>query len=92
MYIPKIKGRKVAYLKMWHITEIPRNQMVFSSLRDTILPENSVCFVDVFVEFLTLGSVGFTFQTLKSEACPSPASRQAGLILKSFLKSVCMVI
>jgi hypothetical protein len=31
---------------MQHITGIPRNQMVFSSLEDTILPENPVRFID----------------------------------------------
>jgi hypothetical protein len=29
-----------------HITGIPRNQIVFSSLEDTILPENPVRFID----------------------------------------------
>jgi hypothetical protein len=31
---------------MRHITGIPRNQMVFSSLEDAILPENPVRFID----------------------------------------------
>jgi hypothetical protein len=31
---------------MQHITGIPRNQMVFSSLEDTILPETPVRFID----------------------------------------------
>jgi hypothetical protein len=31
---------------MRHITGIPRNQIVFSSLEDTILPENPVRFID----------------------------------------------
>jgi hypothetical protein len=31
---------------MQHITGIPRNQMVFSSLEDTISPNNPVRFVD----------------------------------------------
>jgi hypothetical protein len=37
---------------MPHITGIPPNQMVFSSLEDTILPENPVRFVCAFVEAL----------------------------------------
>jgi transposase len=56
---------------MQHITGIPRNQMVFSSLEDTILPENPVRFVDAFVEALSLQSLGFSIQTIKSEGRPS---------------------
>jgi transposase len=56
---------------MQHITGIPRNQMVFSSLEDTILPENPVRFVDGFVEALSLQSLGFSMQTIKSEGRPS---------------------
>jgi hypothetical protein len=46
MYISNIKARKVVYLMMQHITGIPRNQLFFSSLEDTILPENPVRFID----------------------------------------------
>ena len=35
---------------MQHITGIPRNQMCFSSLEDTISPENPIRFVEAFVE------------------------------------------
>jgi hypothetical protein len=35
---------------MQHITGIPRNQMVFSSLEDTISLDKPVRFVDAFVE------------------------------------------
>jgi hypothetical protein len=41
-----IKARKVVYLMMQHITGIPRNQLFFFSLEDTILPENPVRFID----------------------------------------------
>jgi hypothetical protein len=37
-----------------HVTGIPRNQMDFSSLEDTILSENPIRFVDAFVEVLSL--------------------------------------
>jgi hypothetical protein len=33
---------------MQHITGIPRNQMVFSSLEDGILQKNAVRFIDAF--------------------------------------------
>jgi hypothetical protein len=39
---------------MQHITVIPRYQMDFFSLEDTILPENPVRFIDAFVEVLSL--------------------------------------
>jgi hypothetical protein len=38
-----------------------------SGLEDTILPENPVRFVDAFVDELSLKTLGFTFQTLKTE-------------------------
>ena len=34
---------------MQHISGIARNQMVFSSLEDTILPDNLGCVIDAFV-------------------------------------------
>jgi hypothetical protein len=54
MYISNFKARKVVYLMMQHITVIPRNQMCFSSLEDTILPDNPVRFLDAFVAALSL--------------------------------------
>uniref|UniRef100_UPI001E35C422 IS1182 family transposase n=1 Tax=Flavobacterium sp. ACAM 123 TaxID=1189620 RepID=UPI001E35C422 len=56
---------------MQHITGIPRNQLVFISLEDTILPENPVRFIDAFVEALSLHTLGFSVQTLKTEGRPS---------------------
>jgi transposase len=56
---------------MQHITGIPRNQIVFSSLEDTILPENPVRFVDTFVEAVSLHTLGFSIQTIKIEGRPS---------------------
>ncbi|PRZ19576.1 hypothetical protein [Flavobacterium granuli] len=50
---------------MQHITGIPRNQMVFSSLEDTILPDNPVRFVDAFVERIDFIKLDFSVQTLK---------------------------
>jgi hypothetical protein len=43
MYISNSKARKV-YLMMQHITEF--QSAFFSSLEDTILPENPVRFID----------------------------------------------
>jgi hypothetical protein len=84
MYISNSKARKVVYLVMQHITGIPRNQLFFSSLED-ILPENPVRFIDAFVEALSLQTLGFSVQTIKGKAARA-------LILKSFLKSICMDI
>jgi hypothetical protein len=49
IYISDSIARKVVYFIMQRMTGIPRNQ-VFSSLEDTILPENSVRFIDAFVK------------------------------------------
>jgi hypothetical protein len=70
---------------MQHITGIPRNQLFFSSLEDTILPENPVRFIDAFVEALSLQTLGFSVQNIKGGVVRA-------LILKFFLKSICMVI
>ena len=47
---------------MQHITGIARNQMVFLSLEDTILPENFVRFINAFanrIDFATaFGTTG----------------------------------
>ena len=53
---------------MQHITGIPRNQMCFSSLEDTISPDNPVRFIDAFVEAIALESLGFATQTIKIES------------------------
>ena len=42
---------------MQHITGIPRNQMCFSSLEDTILPDNPIRFIDAFAEAIALESL-----------------------------------
>ncbi|MEC5158616.1 transposase [Chryseobacterium sp. MP_3.2] len=56
---------------MQHITGIARNQMVFTSLEDSISEDNSVRFVDAFVENIDLKALGFVLQTLKPEGRPS---------------------
>jgi hypothetical protein len=50
MYISNSKARKVVYLMM-HIIGIPQSAF-FSSLEDTILPENPVRFIDAFVSLI----------------------------------------
>jgi hypothetical protein len=47
------------------ITGIPRNQLFLYSLEDTILPENSVRFIDAFEEALPLQTLEFAVQTSK---------------------------
>jgi hypothetical protein len=66
---------------MQHITGIPRNQLFFSSLEDTILPESS--FYRCFCRSIIITNLGFLFK-LKGKV-------DLALILKSFLKSICMV-
>ena len=48
---------------MQHITGIARNQMVFSSLEDSILEDNSVRFIEAFVENNDMKTLGFELQT-----------------------------
>ena len=47
---------------MQHITGIARNQMVFSSLEETILPDNPIRFIDDFANnidsFILFGTTG----------------------------------
>ena len=56
---------------MQHITGISRHQMRFSSLEDTISPDNQVRFIDAFVSFVDLSKLGFLVQTIKKEGRPS---------------------
>ena len=42
---------------MQHITGIARNQMVLSSLEDTILPDNPVCLMDAFANSIDSATV-----------------------------------
>ena len=54
---------------MQHISGIPRNQMCFSSLEDTISSENPIRFIDAFVAALSLETLGFSVQTIKTKGC-----------------------
>ena len=45
--------------------------MVFKSLEDSISEDNSVRFVDAFVENIDLKAVGFEIQILKTEGRPN---------------------
>ena len=64
-----LKGRKVVYLIMQHITGIPRNQMCFSSLEDTISSENPIRFIDAFVAALSFEALSFSVKTIKTKGC-----------------------
>ena len=54
---------------MEHSIGIPRNQLRLTSLDNSISQDNPVWFIDGFVEHFSLKSIGFTFQTIKSEGC-----------------------
>ena len=56
---------------MQHISGISRQQLQISSLEDKIALENPVRFVEAFVENISLESIGFRVQTIKSEGRPS---------------------
>jgi hypothetical protein len=73
---------------MRDLTGIQRKKLQMSNLEDKIGTENSVRFVNAFVEHISLGSIGFTTQTIKIEGLPSPAWWQAGMTKKSFFKPI----
>ncbi|MBG6188618.1 IS1182 family transposase [Flavobacterium sp. CAN_S2] len=56
---------------MQHITGISRQQMRFSSLEDTISPDNQVRFTDDFVEYIDISKLDFAIKTLNTEGRPS---------------------
>jgi hypothetical protein len=64
MFISNSKARKYIYVTQHH--RIPAISY-FSSLEDTILPENPVRFIDAFVEALSLQTLGFSVQTIKGK-------------------------
>ncbi|MDI6033334.1 IS1182 family transposase [Flavobacterium sp. LB2P84] len=67
---------------MQHITGISRHQMRFSSLEDTISPDNQVRFIDAFVELIDISKLDFAVKTLKTEGRPSFNSK---VFLKMYL-------
>ena len=67
---------------MQHIQGLSRIQLVFSSLEDCISKDNSVRFIDAFVESIDLQALGFGLQTKKKEGRPSFDS---GVFLKIYL-------
>jgi transposase len=67
---------------MQHISGISRQQMRFSSLEDTISPDNQVRFIGAFVEYIDLSKLDFTVKTLKTEGRPSFNSK---VFLKMYL-------
>ncbi|WP_255577676.1 transposase [Flavobacterium sp. CHNK8] len=67
---------------MQHILGISRQQLRFTSLEDTISPDNQVRFIDAFVESINLSKLGFSVKTLKTEGRPSFNSK---VFLKIYL-------
>jgi len=52
---------------MQHSMGIPRNQLRLISLDDSILQDNSIRFIDAYVEHVSLYLVGFKVQTIENE-------------------------
>lgn len=67
---------------MQHITGISRQQMRFSSLEDTISPDNEVRFIDAFVEYIDISKLNFAVKTIKTQGRPSFNSK---VFLKIYL-------
>jgi hypothetical protein len=55
---------------MQHITGISRQQMHFSSLEDTISPDNQVRFIDAFVEYIDLSKLDFAGKNAQDQRSP----------------------
>jgi transposase len=56
---------------MQHFTGISRQQMRFSSLEDTISPDNQVRLIYDFVEYIDISKLDFAIKTLKTEGRPT---------------------
>ena len=67
---------------MQYSTGIPRNQIVFTSLEESVSVENPVRFIDAFVDNIDLKALGFELRTLKSEGRPG---FQTQVFLKIYL-------
>jgi len=67
---------------MLHIAGLSRQQLQISSLEDKIALNNSVRFIEAFVEYISLEALGFTVQTIKSEGRRSFGTK---LFLKIYL-------
>ena len=67
---------------MQHISLKNRHQIEFTSLEDLIEEDNTVRFVDAFVDKLELPKLGFTINTIKKEGRPS---YQSSLFLKLYI-------
>lgn len=77
-----LKIRFFVFLKMQHITGISRHQLQISSLEDKIALDNPVRFIEAFVEYISLESLGFTAKTIKGEGRPGYNSK---VFLKIYL-------
>ena len=67
---------------MQHILSKNRHQIEFTSLEDLIESDNTVRFVDAFVDKLELNKLGFTLNTLKKVGRPY---YQSNLFLKIYI-------
>ena len=67
---------------MQFITSISRYQTYFSTLEDQVGPDNSVRFIDAFVDKLDLHKLGFKTTVHKSEGRPPYTP---GVLLKLYL-------
>ena len=66
-----ILARKFVHLKMQYITGLSRQQLQICGLEDKIALDNSLRFIEAFVEYISLEALGFTVETIKSEGRPS---------------------
>ena len=69
--IPKswFKNKNIRILTMQHISGISRQQIQFSSPEDEIALDNSVRFIEAFVETISIQKLGFTVQIPTTRIC-----------------------
>ena len=67
---------------MQHIAGLSRQQLQISSLKDKIALDNPVRFIEAFVEYISLETLGFTVQTIKTKGRPNFDTK---LFLKIYL-------
>ncbi|MFV8331762.1 hypothetical protein ACNQGB_14960 [Flavobacterium sp. XS1P32] len=63
-----IKRRFFIFLSMQHIIGISHQQLRFTSLEDTISPDNQVRFIDALVEYVYRSKLDFAVESLKTES------------------------
>ena len=77
-----ILARKFVHSKIHHIAGLSRQQLQICSVKDKMALDNPVRFIEASVEYISLETLGFKVQIIKSEGRPSFDTK---LFLKIYL-------